>query len=63
MQPLLSSALRVLLHMLGLNQSSIVLQSLFATQRALVTKVGLEKKHIILGKKTFEDGCLKLAFQ
>lgn len=38
MQPLLCSALRVLLHMLGLNQSSIVLQNLFATQRALVTK-------------------------
>ncbi|PVD22808.1 hypothetical protein C0Q70_16064 [Pomacea canaliculata] len=38
MQPLLSSALRVLLHMLGLNQSSLVLQNLFATQRALVTK-------------------------
>ncbi|KAL3867584.1 hypothetical protein ACJMK2_040468 [Sinanodonta woodiana] len=38
MQPLLSSALRVLLHMLGLNQSTLVLQNLFATQRSLVTK-------------------------
>ncbi|XP_070194616.1 dedicator of cytokinesis protein 7-like isoform X3 [Littorina saxatilis] len=38
MQPLLSSALRVMLHMLGLNQSSLVLQNLFSTQRALVTK-------------------------
>ncbi|XP_076463063.1 dedicator of cytokinesis protein 7-like isoform X1 [Babylonia areolata] len=38
MQPLLSSGLRVLLHMLGLNQSSMVLQNLFSTQRALVTK-------------------------
>ncbi|XP_048256489.1 dedicator of cytokinesis protein 7-like isoform X1 [Haliotis rufescens] len=38
MQPLLSSGLRVLLHMLGLNQSMLVLQNLFSTQRALVTK-------------------------
>lgn len=39
MQPLLSSALRVLLHGLGLNQSTFVLQHLFSTQRSLVTKV------------------------
>ncbi|KAK6180566.1 hypothetical protein SNE40_012697 [Patella caerulea] len=38
MQPLLSSALRVLLHMFALNQSSLVLQNMFATQRALVTR-------------------------
>ena len=39
MSPLLGSALRVLLHMLGLNQSVLVLQNMFAIQRALVTKV------------------------
>ena len=49
MQPLLSSALRVLLHMLGLNQSSIVLQNLFSTQRALVTKVCVCFMHLVLG--------------
>ncbi|GFN96684.1 dedicator of cytokinesis protein 7-like [Plakobranchus ocellatus] len=38
LQPLLGSSLRVLLHMLALNQSTDVLQHLFATQRALVTK-------------------------
>ncbi|XP_041359192.1 dedicator of cytokinesis protein 7-like isoform X2 [Gigantopelta aegis] len=38
MSPLLGSALRVLLHMLGLNQSVLVLQNMFAIQRALVTK-------------------------
>ncbi|XP_005089591.1 dedicator of cytokinesis protein 7 isoform X1 [Aplysia californica] len=38
LQPLLGSSLRVLLHMLALNQSTAVLQHLFATQRALVTK-------------------------
>ncbi|BFY99508.1 hypothetical protein BsWGS_02548 [Bradybaena similaris] len=38
LQPLLGSSLRVLLHMLTLNQSSSVLQHLFASQRALVTK-------------------------
>ncbi|KAK3089282.1 hypothetical protein FSP39_002319 [Pinctada imbricata] len=35
---LLSSALKVLLHCLSLNQSTIVLQNMFATQRALVTR-------------------------
>lgn len=39
LQPLLGSTLKVLLHMLALNQSSAVLQHLFSTQRALVTKV------------------------
>ena len=39
MQPLLSSALRVLLHCLGLNQSTIVLQHMFSSQRSLVSKV------------------------
>ncbi|XP_053393820.1 dedicator of cytokinesis protein 7-like isoform X3 [Mercenaria mercenaria] len=38
MQPLLSSALRVLLHGLGLNQSTFVLQHMFSSQRSLVTK-------------------------
>ncbi|ESP02458.1 hypothetical protein LOTGIDRAFT_199704 [Lottia gigantea] len=38
MQPLLSSALRVLLHMFALNQSTLVLQNMFSTQRALVTR-------------------------
>ncbi|XP_059178065.1 dedicator of cytokinesis protein 7-like isoform X2 [Physella acuta] len=38
LQPLLGSTLKVLLHMLALNQSSAVLQHLFSTQRALVTK-------------------------
>ncbi|XP_052274365.1 dedicator of cytokinesis protein 7-like isoform X2 [Dreissena polymorpha] len=38
MQPLLSSALRVLLHCLRLNQSTYVLQHMFSTQRSLVTK-------------------------
>ncbi|XP_055884538.1 dedicator of cytokinesis protein 7-like isoform X6 [Biomphalaria glabrata] len=38
LQPLLGSSLKVLLHMLALNQSSVVLQHLFSSQRALVTK-------------------------
>ncbi|XP_052775389.1 dedicator of cytokinesis protein 7-like isoform X2 [Mya arenaria] len=38
MQPLLSSALRVLLHCLRLNQSCFVLQHMFSSQRSLVTK-------------------------
>lgn len=39
LQSLLSFILRVLLHCLSLNQSSIVLQNMFATQRSLVSKV------------------------
>lgn len=39
LQSLLSFILRVLLHLLSLNQSSLVLQSIFATQRSLVAKV------------------------
>ncbi|XP_052102074.1 dedicator of cytokinesis protein 7-like [Mytilus californianus] len=35
---ILSSALRVLLHSFGLNQSTLVLQNMFASQRALVTR-------------------------
>ncbi|XP_064604400.1 dedicator of cytokinesis protein 7-like isoform X2 [Liolophura sinensis] len=38
MQMLLSTALRVLLHGLSLNQSTLVLQNMFATQRSLVSK-------------------------
>ena len=36
---ILSNALRVLLHSFGLNQSTLVLQNMFASQRALVTRV------------------------
>jgi hypothetical protein len=38
LQNLLSLVLRVLLHCLALNQSSTVLQHMFATQRSLVSK-------------------------
>ena len=37
--PLQSNALRILLHSLSLNQSTSVLKNMFATQRALVTRV------------------------
>ncbi|XP_056020103.1 dedicator of cytokinesis protein 7-like isoform X2 [Ostrea edulis] len=36
--PLQSHALRILLHSLSLNQSTVVLKNMFATQRALVTR-------------------------
>ncbi len=36
---ILALVLRVLLHALGLNQSTTVLQNMFATQRSLVAKV------------------------
>ena len=39
LQNLLTGVLKVLLHCLAINQSSYVLQHVFATQRALVTKV------------------------
>ena len=42
-QSLLAFVLRVLLHSLALNQSSTVLQNMFATQRSLVSKVIMMK--------------------
>ena len=36
----IASVLKVLLHALGRNQSTCVLQNMFATQRSLVFKVG-----------------------
>lgn len=40
LQNLLGVVLKVLLHALGRNQSTCVLQNMFATQRSLVFKVG-----------------------
>ena len=42
LQNALSYVLKVLLHGMGLNQSSNVLQNMFATQRSLVAKVGID---------------------
>lgn len=39
LQGVLSTVLKVLLHALGSNQSTMVLQNMFATQRSLVYKV------------------------
>lgn len=41
LQGVLSTVLKVLLHALGSNQSTGVLQNMFATQRSLVYKVSL----------------------
>ena len=43
LQNLLGVVLKVLLHALGRNQSTCVLQNMFATQRSLVFKVGFRR--------------------
>ena len=47
LQSLLPVALRVLLHLLGCCQSTLLLQSAFATQRALVFKVKEISKNLL----------------
>ena len=58
LQGILGSVLRVLLHSLALNQSTSVLQHMFAMQRSLVSKV----QNVFLVKVIFQEILCLLCF-
>jgi hypothetical protein len=54
LQSLLGVVLKVLLHALGRNQSTCVLQNMFATQRSLVFKVDISVENYFHLYETYE---------